>query len=114
MRILRTMSMHAVEPDTAYAIEIADHIWWVGHYLKDDVFQCHVYLMTEKDSDIQRLMKLNKMVRNISSSLLNYRDFRQVAEHFKISVQEVLTLESLEFYIHDNDGETVYLTENNR
>jgi len=52
MRILRTMSMHAVEPDTAYAIEIADHIWWVGHYLKDDVFQCHVYLIEHGDQSI--------------------------------------------------------------
>lgn len=76
--------------------------------------ECGLYLMTKKDSDIRRLMKLNKMVRTISSSLLNYRDFRQVAESFRASVQAVLPLESLEFYIHDADGESIYLTESNR
>ncbi|MCK5152718.1 MAG: MBL fold metallo-hydrolase [Spirochaetales bacterium] len=27
------------------AVEIAKDIWWVGHYLADDPFQCHVYLI---------------------------------------------------------------------
>jgi len=76
--------------------------------------ECGLYLMTKKDSDIRRLMKLNKMVRTISSSLLNYRDFRQVAEGFRTTMQDVLPLKSLEFYVHNTDDEIVYLTENNR
>ena len=27
------------------AIRLSDHIWWVGHVLPDDKFQCHVYLI---------------------------------------------------------------------
>ena len=27
------------------ALEISKDIWWVGHYLPDDPFQCHVYLI---------------------------------------------------------------------
>ncbi len=27
------------------AIRLSDHIWWVGHVLEDDKFQCHVYLI---------------------------------------------------------------------
>lgn len=37
--------------DYSAAIEIAPRIWWVGHVLKDDPFQCHVYLIENgKDS----------------------------------------------------------------
>ena len=31
--------------DPMQAIEIARNVWWVGHYLPDDPFQCHVYLI---------------------------------------------------------------------
>ncbi len=31
--------------DTDHAVEIGQQVWWVGHYLPDDVFQCHVYLI---------------------------------------------------------------------
>ncbi len=27
------------------AIRLSDHVWWVGHVLQDDKFQCHVYLI---------------------------------------------------------------------
>ncbi len=37
--------------DYSVPIEIAPKIWWVGHVLKDDPFQCHVYLIENgKDS----------------------------------------------------------------
>ncbi|MBK8510532.1 MAG: diguanylate cyclase [Candidatus Competibacteraceae bacterium] len=38
--------------DTDHAIEIADRIWWVGHRLKNDVFQCHVYLIEQGDQSV--------------------------------------------------------------
>ena len=31
--------------DISHAVEIADRIWWVGHCLKDDTFQCNAYLI---------------------------------------------------------------------
>jgi len=31
--------------NAAHAVEIANRVWWVGHYLPGDVFQCHVYLI---------------------------------------------------------------------
>lgn len=34
------------------AIEIDDSVWWVGHYLPDDPFQCHVYLIEDGDSSV--------------------------------------------------------------
>jgi diguanylate cyclase (GGDEF)-like protein len=38
--------------DTSKAVEIADRIWWVGHILADDVFQCHVYLLEQGDQSV--------------------------------------------------------------
>ena len=32
-------------PDPTRAVEIAPKIWWVGHVLENDPFQCHVYLI---------------------------------------------------------------------
>ncbi|RUM44501.1 MAG: hypothetical protein DSY46_05535 [Hydrogenimonas sp.] len=40
------------ETDYSRAIEIAPHIWWVGHHLEGDPFQCHVYLIENGDQSI--------------------------------------------------------------
>ena len=41
-----------VDADTSHAIETADRVWWVGHVLDDDIFQCHVYLLEEGDQSV--------------------------------------------------------------
>ncbi|MBL8250432.1 MAG: diguanylate cyclase, partial [Candidatus Competibacter sp.] len=50
------MNPHALDDieraDTDHAVEIADRIWWVGHRLKNDVFQCHVYLIEQGDQSV--------------------------------------------------------------
>jgi len=38
--------------DAKKAIEVADRVWWVGHYLEDDPFQCHVYLIEHGDQSV--------------------------------------------------------------
>jgi len=38
--------------DTNHAVRIAEHIWWVGHYIKNDIFQCHVYLIENNDQSV--------------------------------------------------------------
>ena len=43
---------HLHDADTRHAIKIADRIWWVGHVLDDDVFQCHVYLLEQGDQSV--------------------------------------------------------------
>ncbi|MEH6812041.1 MAG: diguanylate cyclase [Motiliproteus sp.] len=39
-------------PSADKPIEIAARVWWVGHYLKDDVFQCHCYLIEQGDQSV--------------------------------------------------------------
>ncbi|WP_052315020.1 diguanylate cyclase [Thiocystis violascens] len=43
---------HLDQADTAHALEIAPRVWWVGHVLDDDVFQCHVYLIEQGDQSV--------------------------------------------------------------
>ncbi len=38
--------------DKDKAIEIADRIWWVGSYLPEESFQCHVYLIEQGDNSV--------------------------------------------------------------
>jgi diguanylate cyclase (GGDEF)-like protein len=38
--------------DTRHAIQIAERVWWVGHVLPDDVFQCHVYLLEQGEQSV--------------------------------------------------------------
>lgn len=43
---------HLADADTRHAVEIAPRVWWVGHVLEDDVFQCHVYLLEQGDQSV--------------------------------------------------------------
>ncbi len=35
-----------------HPIEVAPRIWWVGHVLKEDSFQCHAYLIEQGDQSV--------------------------------------------------------------
>ena len=38
--------------DVQHAIRIGERVWWVGHYMPDDTFQCHVYLIEHGDHSV--------------------------------------------------------------
>jgi len=38
--------------DLTQPFEIADRVWWVGHYLENDPFQCHCYLIEQGDQSV--------------------------------------------------------------
>lgn len=38
--------------DYTKAVNIAENVWWVGHYLLGDEFQCHVYLIENGDESV--------------------------------------------------------------
>jgi len=38
--------------DTNHAIEISERVWWVGHYIEGDPFQCHAYLIENGDQSV--------------------------------------------------------------
>ena len=43
---------HLRAADPRHALEIAPRIWWVGHVLPDDPFQCHVYLLEQGEQSV--------------------------------------------------------------
>jgi diguanylate cyclase (GGDEF)-like protein len=43
---------HLADADTSNALEVAPRVWWVGHVLPDDVFQCHVYLLEQGNQSV--------------------------------------------------------------
>ncbi|MBK1648934.1 diguanylate cyclase [Rhabdochromatium marinum] len=43
---------HLLDADCSGPVELADRIWWVGHVLVDDPFQCHVYLLEQGDQSV--------------------------------------------------------------
>lgn len=38
--------------DPSTAVRLAENIWWVGHILPDDPFQCHAYLIENNDQSV--------------------------------------------------------------
>ncbi|WP_295408967.1 diguanylate cyclase [uncultured Thiocystis sp.] len=52
MTTMNSELTHLDQADTGHALEIAPRVWWVGHVLDDDVFQCHVYLLEQGDQSV--------------------------------------------------------------
>lgn len=40
------------QKDINHAIQIDTGVWWVGHYLPDDPFQCHAYLIDNGENSV--------------------------------------------------------------
>jgi len=73
--------------DTNHAIEIADRVWWVGHVIPDDTFQCHVYLLEQGDQ-----------------SVLFDPGSRLTFAHTLRKIEEVLPLSAIRYYVcHHQD-----------
>jgi diguanylate cyclase (GGDEF)-like protein len=43
---------HLRDADCSGPVEIAERVWWVGHVLPDDPFQCHVYLLEQDHESV--------------------------------------------------------------
>ncbi|MFQ5480359.1 MAG: diguanylate cyclase [Thermodesulfobacteriota bacterium] len=46
------LSPEELEIDCSHAVEVAHRVWWVGHELSGDPFQCHVYLIEHGDQSV--------------------------------------------------------------
>lgn len=43
---------HLENADSRHAVPIVDRVWWVGHIVEGDPFQCHVYLVEQGDRSV--------------------------------------------------------------
>ena len=60
--------------DINHAIQVADRVWWVGHYQENDIFQCHVYLIEQGDQS----MLLDPGMKKKEMLLLLSKDFHEI------------------------------------
>jgi len=75
---------------------------------------CGLYLMARSGSDIQRLSRLNTTLKDITSTMIVSRDFREIADRLLAIAQRMLPAESLEFHARLGDEQVLHLAPESR
>lgn len=76
--------------------------------------ECGLYLAARGDTDIQRLFDLNQALRDITQTMLIYRDFGDIATSLLGIARRVLPVKSLEFYARLDDRRALHLAPKSR
>ncbi len=75
---------------------------------------CGLYLLSENETEIHRLSRMNKMLRDIMETMIIYRDFHDIAGKLLDIAGRVLPVNSLEFYALGDDGNILHISPENR
>lgn len=75
---------------------------------------CGLYLLAKQNTDIQRLSRLNSLIRNIGQTMITYRDFRDIASALLKIAQALLPVDELAFYVKNQEGKVLYLAPESR
>ena len=75
---------------------------------------CGLYLIARGNTDIQRLSQLNRTLRDITQTMLVYRDFRDIADSLLHIAQRVLPATALEFHARLDERRVLCLSPLNR
>ncbi len=75
---------------------------------------CGLYLIARGDTDIRKLSQLNQTLRDITQTMLIYRDFRDIASSLLDITRRMLPVESMEFYARLDENRVLYLLPENR
>jgi len=75
---------------------------------------CGLYLIARGDTDIQKLSQLNQTLRDITQTMLVYRDFRDIAGSLLDITRRVLPAVSLEFYARLDERRVLHLAPESR
>ncbi len=76
--------------------------------------ECGLYLIARGDTDIQHLSHLNQILRDITQTMLIYRDFGDIATSLLGIVRRVLPVKSLEFYARLDGQRALHLAPESR
>ncbi len=76
--------------------------------------ECGLYLIAHGDTDIQRLFQLNQTLRDITQTLLIYRDFRDIASSLLEITRRFLPATALEFHARLDPQRVLHLAPENR
>lgn len=75
---------------------------------------CGLYLIARGDTDIQKLSQLNQTLRDITQTMLIYRDFRDIANSLLEITQRMLPATSLEFHARLDQQRVLHLSPESR
>lgn len=78
------------------------------------VLDCGLYLLAQEDTNVQRLSKLNRVLRDITQAMVIYRDFKDIAQALLNIAQRLLPVSSFEFYARVQGGEVLHLAPETR
>jgi len=76
--------------------------------------ECGLYLMAGKGTDILRLSRLNNTLKDITSTMVISRDFREIADRLLEILQRMMPAESLEFFVQLEDDTVLHLAPESR
>ena len=71
--------------------------------------KCGVYLLAEREPDMQQVWQLGDTLRRISETMLMYRDFGDIAKQLLVLVQPMLPAEHIEYHAALPDGRVLTL-----
>lgn len=75
---------------------------------------CGLYLTAEDHTDVMRLSKLNRALREMLDCLVLYRDFRDIAQSLVALVRGIVPTKSIEFFIDWEDRQVLWFSQRNR
>ena len=74
---------------------------------------CGLYLLLRGTTDFHKLAKFNETLKNITKTMMIYRDFREIAAALFKLIQGEISITSLDFYVRDTDGDMIHFAETN-
>jgi|GEM_PF-368796 len=75
---------------------------------------CGLYLLARQGADTRRLSRLNEVLKEITSTMVVSRDFREIADRLLATLGRMLPAESLEFYVQLEDDTVLHLARESR
>ena len=75
---------------------------------------CGIYLFARENTDMMRLSRLNQTLREITQTMLLYRDFRDIAERLFRVVQRNLPAQRIDYHALLQDGTILTLSDETR
>ncbi len=89
------------------SIIVGDLVRYVMSRLRE--LECGLYLIAGEDTDVLRLARLNRLLRDVTSTLLKSQDFKTIARELAEIASTALPVEGMAFYAHLSDGSHVLM-----
>ena len=80
--------------------------------LKDQ--ECGLHLLARDGVEMRRLSRLNQVLREITSTMIVSRDFREIADRLRTVLARMLPVVALEFYVQLEDDTVLHLARESR